>query len=112
MAALGVQGYLAIVEKQRNAAVLLVYYFAMLIPWIFITRTVFIYQYFTCTQALILMISASMAAVPWKNRKHAIFIVAVVSLALFLLFFPVISGLPVRRAFVDNCLKWFPRWVF
>ena len=34
------------------------------------------------------------------------------SIALFVLFFPVLNGLPIRSELADALLKWLPSWPF
>lgn len=104
--------YLGIVKKNKRAGFLLVCYFVMLSPWILIIRTVFIYQYFICALMLILMICHSIQCLNLKEEDKIIRLIAVISICLFVLFFPVISGTEVSRNYVDGFLRWFPRWTF
>ena len=104
--------YLGIVKKNKRAGFLLACYFVMLAPWILITRTVFIYQYFICTLMLILMICHSIECLNFKEEDKMIRIIAVIAICLFVLFFPVISGMEVSRNYVDGFLRWLPRWGF
>lgn len=104
--------YLAIRKKDNVSALLLVFYISMLLPWVFITRTVFIYQYFVCTKVLILMICRSIQCIGFKREDSVIKFSAVVSGALFVLFFPVLSGVLFNIDYVDKILTVFPDWWF
>ena len=108
--ALGHNVYICIFKKNKNARLLIVYYFAMLVPWIFITRTVFIYQYFVPSLLLILLITNSVSTL---NRREEIMIaLALVSIIIFILYFKVISGNSVSLDYVFRYLRWFPKWIY
>ena len=104
--------YLAIRKKDNVSAVLLVFYISMLLPWVFITRTVFIYQYFVCTKVLILMICRSIQCIGFKKEESVIRFSAAVSGTLFVLFFPVLSGILFNYDYVDKILTVLPDWWF
>lgn len=98
-------------KRDRMSGMLVVMYAAMLIPWIFITRTVFIYQYFICTQILILMICYSIYTLHFKNEQILIRLTAALSGILFVMYYPVISGFPVSIDYVTKVLSYLPKWV-
>lgn len=112
LAALTCQLFLAIRKKDKVSVYLLVFYGCMLIPWIFIARTTFIYQYFICTQVLILMICHAISQLRFRNEDRVIGAVALASVFLFMMFFPVISGLEVPAEYIDSMLMISPSWVF
>lgn len=89
---------------------LVIAYLSMLMPWFFIHRTVFIYQYFVCILIIILMICVSIGHL--KHQKKVGNIMMYSSLVLFLMFFPVISGTEVSREYIRQALEWLPTWVF
>ena len=82
----------------------------MLMPWLFIHRTVFIYQYFACVPLLILMVINSVINLK-AERKLTTALIAV-SGALFLMFYPVLSGLNVPREYIGKVLEWLTAWRF
>lgn len=94
----------------KTARTLVLAYLAMLMPWLFIHRVVFIYQYFVCTIVLVLLICNSLIGMK-KPRRNGLVLLGI-SLAMFILFFPVISGVEVSRDFVSNFLEWLPTWRF
>lgn len=104
--------YLALRKKDNVSALLLVFYICMLLPWVFITRTVFIYQYFVCTKVLILMICRSIQCMGFKREESVIKFSAAVSGTLFVLFFPVLSGVLFNHDYVENILSFLPDWWF
>ncbi|MDY3917777.1 MAG: phospholipid carrier-dependent glycosyltransferase [Candidatus Limivivens sp.] len=104
------QFYLWRVQKCKNARYLILAYFSTLLPWLFIHRTVFIYQYYLSSMTLILMIGNSV--VHLKKGKKIMILLSVVSISLFFLFYPVISGSPVKADYVNQVLEWMHTWKF
>ena len=100
------------VKKDLTSAILLVFYLSMLLPWVFISRTVFIYQYFICTKILILMICRSIQCLKFKKENSVIYLMTGVSAAFCMLYFPVISGVFVNSKYINEMLKIFPKWWF
>ncbi len=104
--------YLSIRKRNMESITLLICYFILLGPWILITRTVFIYQYFTCSQILILMICHALNQCPLKKKRVWQILIAVLSLYEFILFYPVLSGVKVNAAFVRDVLTRLRTWMF
>ncbi len=103
--------YRMIWKKDRKAGFLIFSYTALLFPWIFIGRTVFIYQYNTCSIMLILMIAYGFCMADDKVKKlMPIFLEA--ALIVFIMFYPVISGYPISAFYIEHFLEWLPRWEF
>ncbi len=100
------------IKKDIPSALLIVFYLAMLLPWVFISRTVFIYQYFICTKILILMICHSIQVLPFQDETKVIRLTGTVSAVLFVIFFPVISGIMVNANYINQILNIFPKWWF
>jgi Gpi18-like mannosyltransferase len=99
---------------KRNKAMTLVVAAAvsLYIPWILISRSAFIYHFFPMVPFLIL---AVVYAIKWllekgMNRYYIYGYLGLV-LALFVLYYPALSGLVVSEAYI-NWLRWFPSWVF
>ena len=104
------QIYLWRCRNCRNARFLCTAYASVMVPWLFIHRTVFIYQYFPAMIILVLMVTNSVCNL--RGRKWMMIGISCLSLALFILFFPVLSGHAVDAGFVDTILEWLPTWKF
>ena len=94
------------------ALFLIVGYLAQYLPWMYVSRITFIYHYFTCVPFIVLMLGY--AAYDIKDRRfgrQVICAYAAVTGVLFILFYPVLSGLPVKIDFVVDVLRWMPGWV-
>jgi len=103
--------YLWRAKKNVQAQFLAVSYIAMLMPWLFIHRTVFIYQYFGCVLIMILLICNSLIHLGGniKKKEYAVMAAAVI---VFLIFFPETSGVPVYRQYTKHVLELVPTWIF
>ncbi len=103
--------YLWRVKKNVTGQFLAIAYISMLMPWFFIHRTVFIYQYFGCVLVMILLICNSLLNSGTKIRRNEKIAVCV-SFALFIIFFPQISGIEVKREYIKQVLELVPTWIF
>lgn len=103
--------YLWRVKKNTTAQFLSIAYISMLMPWTFIHRTVFIYQYFGCILIIVLLICNSLMQMKRRIKiREAALITA--SLLLFIMFFPEISGVSTDREYTSKVLEWLPSWIF
>ena len=104
--------YDAIKNRDKNAIFLVVSYLAQLLPWTFVTRTTFIYHYFPCVPFLVLMIAHFVYKTYRKNKAIKPYFIAftVISVLLFIMFYPAISGFPVNGDYVRDFLRWLPSW--
>ncbi len=106
---------LAIFKKYRSrtAAFLGVAALSQFVPWIFVSREVFIYHYFATTPFLILLLVLVLKRIDEKyvkgRRYTMIYLIACV--AAFAFFYPVISGTPVPAEYIPF-IRWLPSWPF
>lgn len=107
--------YLAVRKKDSTAAFLITGYLAQYLPWFFVTRITFIYHYFPSVIFVVLMIIHSIMQWKTKFTKQNFILLCslfgILTTALFLLFYPVLSGEPVEADFVEKYLRWFNSWV-
>ena len=109
---LPVLGWMAIGRRDKRAAFLLVGYLSQLVPWLGVERLTFEYHYFPSALFLVLSLSYVLALLrenkkDWKRPAVAL---VIGSGLLFLLFFPALNGLPVRRDLATALMKWLPSW--
>lgn len=102
--------------SSRTSAFLLIGYFSSYLPWTLVVRTTYIYHYFPCVIFAVLMIGYSIKtfydnAVNKKAVRKWAIVYAVIAVALFALFYPVLSGQPISLEFAEKWLKWFDSWV-
>ena len=100
--------------RDGKALFILLGYFAQLVPWMFITRITFEYHYFPCLIFLVLAlchVCNSFRLRDWRWRKK-VYGATALCLLLFVFFYPVLTGVPVPRAYSD-LLAWIPgAWPF
>ncbi len=91
--------------------IVLVYLFSWL-PYVFIGRATYIYHYYLSVPLLCFAITYFINKYWHKPLgKAAAIIIFAVTVAMFLLFYPVISGAPATTDYIHN-LKWFQSWYF
>jgi dolichyl-phosphate-mannose--protein O-mannosyl transferase len=117
-------GFLAIIAmayrvikfRDSKALFILIGYMTQLIPWIIITRVVFIYHYFPCVLFMVIALAHVLDTI-WERAqgryKLAVYGFTGSAVFLFVVFFPVLSGVPVSTSYTKNFLSWIPSaWPF
>ena len=82
------------------------------VPWIVSPRKMtFVYHYFSCTPFLILAAGLFIQLLEKERimKRKNVNILLCITLALFVVYYPVLSGIPVTRAWL-NGLQILPRW--
>jgi len=82
------------------------------LPWIFSPRKMtFIYHYFSCTPFLILMAGILFRFLEKEGimKRKSTNILLCITVALFVVYYPLMSGIPVPRLWLDG-LRILPRW--
>ena len=93
----------------KEASFLLIAYAAQFLPWVPVARLTFIYHYFPSVPFVVLLIVWVFRY--YVTNKLIIYAYAAVVLALFILFYPVLSGMPVSVEFARS-LHWLQGWFF
>ena len=100
-------------EKDRRLSFIFIGLAAQYIPWIFVSREVFIYHFFASVPFIILALSFVMKEVcenfSWGKKAVAGYLGA--TLILFIMFYPVLSGMEISSAY-GNALELFDTWIF
>lgn len=100
--------------KDGRAAFILLGYLAQLVPWMFITRITFEYHYFPSLIFLVLAICHCFNSFRLRtpNWRKYVYGATAACLALFVLFYPVLTGITISRTY-GRLLAWIPRaWPF
>ena len=87
-------------------------YLSQYLPWVIAPRKItFIYHYFSCIPFLILMVGILFRYLEEKNIISRKFteIFLIVFLLLFIIYYPLLSGLEVPRVYL-NIIQLLPRW--
>ena len=85
-------------------------YLAQLLPWVFITRLTFAYHYFPSTVFLLLALCAVFDEMRRRGRLKWMYAFTGLSLLLFAVYYPALSGIETSRNYSWKILKWFPSW--
>lgn len=99
-------------HKDKTALFLVVSYIAQYLPWMLVSRCLFIYHYFPSAVfgMLIMGYTASIFIKRDKNSKYIIGTYMIIIAIFFMVFYPAISGAPTDNAYLKN-LKWLPDWM-
>jgi len=89
---------------------LLIAYAAQLVPWMFIFRPTFIYHYFPSVPFVVLLIVFCLKNYVYPKFPKIVWAYVGIVVGLFIIFYPVLSGMPITSDFA-NILRWFPAWV-
>lgn len=104
--------YTAVFRRDRKAAFILIGYLTQLVPWIFIKRLTFEYHYFPSSVFLVLALGYVFKLMQ-QNRQNWLYYAVpfvAVSVVLFIMFYPVLVGLPVNNELASQILGWLPTW--
>ena len=114
LAAMGIMAYRAFACRDKKAGFIFAGYLAQLLPWVFITRTTFEYHYFPSAVFLTLAIAYIFALIRENNRSWRGYIYGLtgMSVLLFAVFYPALSGMRVNASLASGLLKWLPSWPF
>jgi len=106
--------YQALLKREKTAVFLVIGYAAQLVPWMFVSRIMFIYHYFSCTPFLVLAIVYMLRDFVAKKPRaiYAVYIYTALAVALFIMFYPVLSGVHAPAKYISDYLIWFPQWYF
>ena len=99
-------------HKDKPAMFLCIAWIAQILPWVFITRSSFIYHYFPCVPFLALMIVYYIKTRPKRHRWRFALVFAALTLAMFVVFYPVLGGMPISNLNYIKSLQWLPGWQF
>jgi dolichyl-phosphate-mannose--protein O-mannosyl transferase len=101
--------------KDGKALFILIGYLSQFVPWLFITRVVFIYHYFPSVLFLVLALAHVLDTIQERTRGRyqlAACGLTGASVFLFAVFYPVLTGTPVPELYT-KFLRWIPdAWPF
>jgi predicted membrane-bound dolichyl-phosphate-mannose-protein mannosyltransferase len=103
-------------NRDSRALFIIIGYLSQILPWVGISRIVFIYHYFPSTLFLVLATCYAFNCIYEKGKgryKLGIMGYTAVSTALFAAFYPVLTGVPAPSWYTTNFLQWIPSaWPF
>jgi len=103
-------------HRDSKSLFILIGYLSQLLPWVAVTRILFIYHYFPSTLFLILALAHIFNTLIERrgqsSGKTAVYAYTAASGSMFALFYPAMSGMYLPRWFYLNFIKWFGSWPF
>lgn len=114
LAAMLAMAYFALRRGDKKARFILIGYLAQLLPWVFVERITFEYHYFPSTVFLLLALGHVFDCVRRRHGewKRVLFTFTAVSVVLFAVYYPVLSGTSVSTWYAESFLGWFESWPF
>jgi Predicted integral membrane protein len=106
--------YISVKRKDKRMYVLWIAYLSQYLPWMLVPRLTFLYHYFAMVPFMILAIVYIFIRVE-EGRKNIRWIrlaYAGIAVVLFIMYYPVISGMEVSKEYVMIALRHFDSWVF
>jgi Gpi18-like mannosyltransferase len=107
--------FVAVGRKDKGMLAVLLAAASQYVPWM--VRPIdltFIYHFFAATPFMILCIAYVLMAIADKlpRFKYAIAAYLAAVITLFVLFYPILSGMAVSKSYAATYLKWFSSWIF
>ncbi len=106
---------IAIQKRDRRIVPIFIAIASLYLPWVFVERCTFIYHFFPIVPFMILCIAYVLVYIK-KNVRKWKWIVGVyfaVVVALFVMFYPVLTGIQVESGYISKYLLWFfNAWYF
>ena len=104
--------YVSIKKRVLEAVFILFAFLALYLPYIFVSRLMFIYHFYYAVPFLILAIIYMLRDImAWRKGFDKIYwIYLAVVASLFLMFYPVLSGYTIEKSYVDSYLVWINGW--
>jgi len=102
--------------RDGKALFILIGYLSQLLPWVAVTRILFIYHYFPSTLFIVLALAYIFNLVLQRDGKYSgkSVIVSYVAASglLFAIFYPALSGQYMPKWYYSNFIRWFSTWPF
>jgi len=113
IAAIIISSIYGIKRKDKKILFILIGFLSQYIPWIFVQRLTFIYHFFASLPFMILFIvyTIEMLEKKFNNFKYFTYGYLLITFLAFILFYPILSGFPVSRGYVE-ILRWLDSWIF
>ena len=102
-------------HRDGRALFILIGYLTQLLPWIAVSRIVFVYHYFPSTLFIVLAFAHMFNTLAERRKRsglNAVYGYTAASGSVFALFFPLLSGMYMPNWYYTNLVKWLYIWPF
>lgn len=106
---------IALYKKEKGMYVILISAVLLYLPWAVASRKLlFIYHFFATVPFIVLCTTYFFMVMTNKSPKfkYIIYAYLAVVLILFIMFYPVLSGMIVSKSYAATYLRWFDSWIF
>ncbi|MEK3875109.1 glycosyltransferase family 39 protein [Paenibacillus sp. FSL M7-0420] len=102
--------------KRRDKSLYMIWigFFSQYVPWMLVPRETFLYHYFAMVPFMILSIVYILKLLDgrFQGARYLRYAYVAAAAILFVMFYPVLSGMQVNSSYIIHVLRWFPSWVF
>jgi len=102
-------------HRDGKALFILIGFLSQLLPWVAVTRILFIYHYFPSTLFIVLAFAHLFNTIVEKRDeagKSVVYGYTVLAGIVFMIFYPMLSGIYLPGWYYKDILKWFVTWPF
>ncbi|WNS41628.1 phospholipid carrier-dependent glycosyltransferase [Paenibacillus sp. MMS20-IR301] len=106
--------WLTVKRRDKDLYMIWIAFFSQYVPWMLVPRETFLYHYFAMVPFLILAVVYVLKILDSKflDAKYLRYGYIAGAAILFILFYPVLSGMQVNSNYIIHVLRWFPSWLF
>jgi dolichyl-phosphate-mannose--protein O-mannosyl transferase len=100
-----------VTHRDGKALFILIGYLSQILPWVAVSRIVFIYHYFPSTLFIVLALAHIFNTILDRRQgryRQAVYGYTAASGALFAIFYPVLTGLLIPQWYYRYLLRWIP----
>ncbi|MFD2874936.1 hypothetical protein ACFTAO_01500 [Paenibacillus rhizoplanae] len=101
-------------RRDKNLYMIWIGFFSQYVPWMLVPRETFLYHYFAMVPFMILSIVYILKLLDgrFQGARYLRYAYVAAAAILFVMFYPVLSGMQVNSSYIIHVLRWFPSWVF
>jgi len=101
-------------HRDGKALFILIGYLSQLLPWIAVSRILFVYHYFPSTLFLVLALAHIFSTLIERRHsgKPAVYTYAIASGIIFAIFYPSLAGFYLPQWYYSDIIRWFETWPF
>ena len=101
-----------ILKREKEMFFILIFILCTFVPYIFISRPMFMYHYFPTLPFIMLAIVSFVKWISDKLKTNSVYVFyTALVIVVFFVFFPVVSGMQTSSEYID-ALKWLSTWTF
>ncbi|HIJ59590.1 MAG TPA: phospholipid carrier-dependent glycosyltransferase [Nitrospirae bacterium] len=108
--------YVVFIKNKGNLLIFFIItaFLSNYLPWLLVPRETYIYHFFASVPFLILSLIYVIKTIKIDKISPSYLLLAYTTsvIALFVLFYPILSGTTVDKTYISQYLKWFNSWIF